>query len=861
MIKRIKIPSIRILKLILFFTFLIGLFVTFYTFLHKGIWLEHINLPNSRIEGFYLRLDKKLILEIQSLHVKQPDSSDKISISSQVFIAKNAHLILQYFQKIDIKNIYMKDYQANLFYDGDNFTLNLPEFYAKLNLLERASKVFIKIHDFYFKPYGIHYQGDGIYDLRHQEITINGNLNLLDRTNYHSYVRLDLEIFSNLKTINIKGSSNVFDNIQFLKPLLPEINNQFVAAWIFDNYTIDNLQINDFSLAIPIKSKRIFQDSINSLSVLATANNAQVTFHPKLAAAHAKSIKLLFQNNTLEFHPESPTYKHYQANGTTVAIKNLIGQAPILEVNLNAVSPLDKNIHEVLETYGIKLPLDAPSAAITTRLFIHIDLLHHTFQTKGIFTTQNSKVLLNGIPLESKTLNVLLENHIIKVESKYLTYQNILQGDSSFIINTREKTISGDILIHSFVLARPDILQISNHSLPFSVDFKNQKAITLSLPTLTLEGTLKAPYAFSIKDLNRFTPFSQILQDYKVIHGTLQLNTKDFLEYQAKISANSAQNILIDKKSHLPITTFNLDLLYNRKGFLLQHEFFSLTGTQDAQTINFNNINLNLNSKNLTSTNPKHIKTPILIKGSNTNLMFKDYTILADSFSFNVYNQLIQGTLKHKNGVADFYKNGDSITLNAREFGDDFLNAITKKHIFNNGRFFINAQTNDKGVIVGKMRLLGTSINELRILQNIMAFIDTIPSLLSLKIPGFSNKGYFLEEGNIHFGLNDTFLAIDALDFKGSSIDIKGRGIIQLESKDIDFNAELIIIKALSGIINKIPVVNYIILGKNGNISTMFKIHGTTENPQIQTQTAQDILLSPFNILKRVITSPFEVFN
>lgn len=860
----IKIPSIKTLKLILFLTFLTGLFITLYTFLHTGIKLERFHLAGSQIEGFYLRLDKKLILEIQSLHLKQFNSDDShkdFSISTQVTIAKNLHFILQYFQKIDIKNIFIKDYQANLFYDGNNFTLNLPEFYAKLNLTEDASKVLIQIHDFYLKPYGIYYQGKGVYDLRRQEVMLDGSLDFLNQENYYSYVRLDLNVFSDLKTLNIKGSSNVFSDIKFLKSLIPEISNKLVEAWIFDNYSVENVQINDFSLTIPLKSNHILQDSINSLYVLATAKNAEVIFHPKLQAAHAKSVKLLFQNNALEFYPENPTYKQYLANGTTITLKDITSKAPSLEVNLNTTSPLDSNIHEILNAYNITLPLNAPKANIATNLFIHLDLLNHTLQTKGIFKARNSTILLNGIPLETDNLNIALDNHIVKVESKNLTYQNIIKSDSNFIINIQDKEISGDILIHSLALVNPSVLQIFNHSVPFSVDFKDEKAITLSLPTLTFNAKLNAPYNFYIESLSHFIPFSKILQDYQVSNGTLNLNTQDFLEYQAKISVNSSQNILLSKKDNMPLSTINLDLRYNTNDFELKSDSFIYTDTQGNKRISFKDINLNLNSQNLTSTNPKNTDIPTRIEGNNTNLIFKDYTILSDSFNFSLYNNTIQGTLKYKNGSANLYKNGNFITLDAREFGDTFLNTIANKHIFNKGRFFLNVNTNEKGVIIGEMKLLNTSVKELNVLQNLMAFIDTIPSLLSLKLPGFNNDGYYLENGSILFGLNDKFLAIDKLHFKGSSIDINGQGIIQLESKNIDFNAELITAKALSGIINKIPLVNYIVLGKNGTISTNFKINGTLEKPQIHTQTAQDILLSPFNILKRVITSPFEVFN
>lgn len=864
MIKTIKIPSIKTLKLILFLTFFIGLFITFYTFLHTGIRLERFNLVGSQIEGFYLRLDKKLILEIQSLHLKHLDSNDSnknFSISSQVTIAKNVHFILQYFQKINIKSINIKDYQASLFYDGDNFTLNLPELYAKLNLIEDASKVLIQIHDFYLKSYGIYFQGNGVYDLRRQEATMQGSLDFLNQENYYSYARLDLNIFSDLKTLNIKGSSNIFNDIKFLRQFLPEIKNKLVDAWIFDNYSVENMQINDFAITIPLNSKQILQDSINSLYVLATAKNAEVIFHPNLQAAHAKSLKLLFQNNALEFYPENPTYKQYSANGTKVSLKDLTSKTPSLEVFLNTTAPLDSNIKEVLDAYHITLPISAPKAKISTNLFIHLDLLTHELKTKGSFKAEDSIALLNGTPLNFKALNVTLDNHIIKVESKNIAYQDLLRGDSNFIIDTSNKTISGEFLTHSLMLLNTEILQISNHNLPFHINFTDHNAILLTLPTFFFQAKLNAPYTFKIDNLTPLIPFSKVLQDYKITNGEISLNTQDFSTYKAKISLQSTQDILLHKTDNTPISALDLDLHYDSDGFLLNSQTFHYAITKATQKVSFKDVNLNLNSKNLTSTNPKDADIPTLVEGKNTNLLFKDYTILSDSFSFNLHNDTIQGTLKHKNGNADFYKRGKSITLDAKEFGDDFLNTIAKKHIVSKGRFFINANTNEKGVIVGEMRLLNTSLNELNVLQNLMAFIDTIPSLLSFKIPGFNEKGYYLEDGKIYFGLNDTFLAIDKLHFKGSSIDINGQGIIQLESQNIDFNAELITAKALSGIINKIPLVNYIVLGKEGKISTNFKISGTIHQPQIHTQTTQDLLLLPFNILKRAITSPFEVFN
>lgn len=856
-----KMPSNRTLKIILFFTLFIGVFIAFYAFLYNGIKIQSFGLAGTQIQGFYLRLDKKLILEINSLHINSLNSSDSnFDIPAQIRIAKNIHFILQYFEKIDIQNIFMQDYRANLFYDGDNFTLNLPEIYAKINLIEDASRVLIQIHDLYLKPYGIYYSGSGEYDLRKQKVLLNGSLDIVNKESYYSYVRLKLNAQSDLKTLHLRGSSNVFDDIQFLRPLLPKIENALVDAWIFDNYSVESAQIDDFSVAIPLGGNNILQKAIESLNILGTARNAEVIFHPNLPPAHAESVKLVFANNALEFHLQSPTYQKHLAKGTMVALRNLVSNKPSLELSLNTNAPLDSSIMQVLNAYDITLPITAPNANIVTNLFLNLDLMTHVINVKGLFKAQDSEVLLNGIPFFTKTLNVQLNNHIIKVESQNLSYSNLLQSDANFTINTAEHHISGDILIHSLVLADTDILQVSNHSLPFDIDFSNHASIHLTLPTLNFMANLADSYTFKIENLSHFLPFSKVLRDYKVANGTMQLETQNFTHYNGIFRILTNQVLLLDKATLDPISTMDLSLQYTPQGYSLesQNSLLKLQRDSTTQQIVFKDIALNLDKL-------EDIKSqdtiPIQIKGINSNIIFKELTFLSDSFEFHLNDNTITGNLKHKNGIADLYKRGNGITIDAREFGDSFINTLAKKHAFSRGRFFLNANTNEKGVLVGEAKLFNTSLDELSVLQNLMAFIDTIPSLLSFKPPGFNDEGYYLENGTIHFGLNDTFLAIDKLDFNGSSIDIKGQGVLQLESKIIDFNAELITAKSLSGIINKIPLVNYILLGKDGTISTAFKISGTLENPQIQTQTAQDIMLAPFNILMRTITSPFEIFN
>ncbi len=853
----------KLLKISLFFTLVLGAFILLYTFLYNGIRIQQLKIAGAQIEEFYLRLDKKLILEIQTLNLSEIKISQAPlnDIKEQIQYAKNIHLLLQYFQKIDIQNIIFENYQANLSYDGKYFLINLPQLYAKINLIEKASRVLVDFQDIYLKEYGIYYHGSGQYELGKQIFQASGRLDFLDKQSYKASASFDLNFEGDFQKIKLRGSSNTFANIDFLQPLLPPFKDPLLKEWIFDNYKITSVKIKNFSLTLPLDSKNFLKETLDSLYLSAEVTDAKITFQKGLAPILSPSIELIFQNNTLEFHPSQPTYHHLNLQGSQVTITNIF-QSPMLEIFLQTQSALDDTIFNLLNSYHISLPIKAPKTQINTNLILKVNLQNHTINYKGIFKAKNAQILSNNLVLNSQSLLINMDNHLIKVSTKNTRFKDLLFADSDFILNTNSKTLSGDLLVHSFMLSQdsPEILTFQNQQLPFEVDFSDDSQIQITLPTLHFQGILQANSSFKIQNFSALLPFSKLLQDYQITGGEAQITTHNFEEFWGEFLLHSNQQILLDK-NHKPLEFMQLSLHYTPNEMTLesQDSSFQFQKNKEMSELNLKNFTILLNNvqNNLNSSS----NLPLFITGKNCHLLFQNRTILSDSFSLSLVNDELKATLKHKNGQAQIYKKGNHITLDAKEFGDTFINTFANKKIFTQGRFFANANTDSKGILIGKLEILNTTINQLNLLQNLMAFIDTIPSLLSFKTPGFNNQGYYLKEGNITFGYNKDFLAIENLDFKGSSIDIQGKGIVSLESQSIDFYAQLITAKSLSGIINKILLVNYILLGKEGTISTGFSITGNLNNPTITTKTAQDLLLSPFNILKRVITSPFEIFN
>lgn len=149
----------------------------------------------------------------------------------------------------------------------------------------------------------------------------------------------------------------------------------------------------------------------------------------------------------------------------------------MLQVHIKTNTALDSAILKLLEAYEITLPLSAPNAKIASDLYIGLNLDTLDLTAKGIFKSKDIEVLLQKTPLISDSLNLQLDNHLIKVESKNTSYQDLLKSDSNFVIDTQAKTISGDLLITSLLLSKesPEVLQITNQSLPFNVNFAQKQ--------------------------------------------------------------------------------------------------------------------------------------------------------------------------------------------------------------------------------------------------------------------------------------------------------------------------------------------------------------------------------------------------
>ena len=158
----------------------------------------------------------------------------------------------------------------------------------------------------------------------------------------------------------------------------------------------------------------------------------------------------------------------------------------------------------------------------------------------------------------------------------------------------------------------------------------------------------------------------------------------------------------------------------------------------------------------------------------------------------------------------------------------------------------------------GIIYIKDTTVLDYKVLNNILAFVNTVPSLVTFSLPGYSKKGLPVKNAYMKFHANKTLFNISDIYMHSKELDIIGHGTTDVDKNSI--NLQLNLKTDIGSNLQKIPLVGYIILG-NDRISTTLSVTGKLTDPKIHSLIAKDIAVAPFNIIKRTLLLPFHLFS
>lgn len=451
----------------------------------------------------------------------------------------------------------------------------------------------------------------------------------------------------------------------------------------------------------------------------------------------------------------------------------------------------------------------------------------------------------------------------------------------------------------SFMLDQ-DFLNIKNANIHLNLSFANNK-IVLDVPALSLHLESGKNLQLSIAKIENILQFSPLAQYYGITHGDFSLQTtpypktkqESFKSIDFTLNLTKLKHPLytikhervtdLNLKGHLQdnsiVVLVNDDIdfksqdslsMLRMKGYRIDIDeamqskipfFIDLFKDKQKDALPYSEAAILQELKFIAIKNKlrkqMNIKpTDFNIIGQDLQFSFLGYTAPFDSVNIRFIDNRIVVDGQYGKGILNASLIKDNVYVKAKNFSGDFINIILAsakggKKMLNGGAFSLDGIYRG-GILNASIELQNTALIDFKSVQNIFALIDTVPSLFMFKDPHISAKGYQVNYGKVIFAINSDYVGLQNVFLLGSSMDINGQGIIDIDTQEMNVNLNISTIKNLSKFINKIPIIGYLILGREGQISTNLILSGKYSDPKVNITLAADIIKAPFNILRRV---------
>ena len=812
-----------------------------------GISINSINTPYFNLEKLYIALDKRLILRLKSLQIHKQAQNLQNSNSTDELIKfiENADILGAWFKEISLEKISFGDFNLALIFDGENFTLDTK--YLALNAGFDGRRA--RVNFLEFKDLKANFSGDIEIDLKSGNIDANGSFSSFEiNGDIVASIRKN-ELDLKLKNVNASSIKNFIDNLSKFVPIDDDIK-----LWSYEYVKAQNYHIQDFKAKIDLKS-----NEIKLLEGVGNASDIKVFFGQNFV--DVKSTDLELKDDILSFKLNEPNYMGKDLNGSEVKINNIIGANSNVSVKLASNELSINDAHAVLSHFGVDLNAIKSQAKTKTKLDIIVGLNPLKIDVNGNFTIKDKNdISLAGSKFFTKNLELDLNGTKITFKNSNLA-SNFMDIDFSGKLDFKAGLGEFDSNIKK--LDFNSILKVENLKSKISLDMN--KNFEISVPELAFKGNFVSDQNglkhIQIADLKALLPYSSFLSnDVNASSGKISAKTKDFENFEADIKANF--NLGLKNHKQEPYNSDEFIFKGKTDHFKISSKSTHLSAQNSAQTgieVTLNDLFIPLSSKD----KDLNSDTKITFIGKNSGIHLLDFN---RTFGFSNFKAVMSKNLDFNAHYGDsinitIHKSQNEVSVRAQNISERFINDILGLNAFSGGKFALKLDGKDFSSFSANVDANNTFLTQFKAQQNLINFFDSVPSLISFKVPDFSAKGFETKNARMKLSRQKQTLNIEGLWLNGPSADIFGQGNINLDDKNIDMKLQISTLKSASSLISKVPIVNQIVLGDDRKISTVVNISGTLNDPKYKTSVVTDILSTPFNLIKNTLTLPLNLFN
>ena len=819
-------------------------------FLREGITVDSLKFGQLQVEGLYLKLDKKLIAKVHYLHIPSSQKKlDSAQIETQLDRLKRVPGLFQYIALDDVvmgENHYRVVYRDNALYLRNDA-------YEVAGMLERrGDEVYGEIPYLYIKKYHIQLKGKFRYNYRDGNASMNGTYQYEDIAgNFSASQSNDLIRF-------VLNSSSFAHTSTLMK--LPGVDDT-MREWVDRRLAAKRYQIALLKGTLKHTKAGEYQLDPSSLNATFKLEKPVVRFHDKLQRFRAQSAQAIVENNVLYVKAVAPTYAGKDLNGTTFYLTNLLGSKPSkIHLEIKAKTGYDKVIAKLLKVYGVTLPLTQRSGS--ARNTVILDIMARSGDTvfKGKTRLSKSKIDLYGMPIAVSGGEVTYDAHRVTLHAVDAD-MGWLHALVSGTLKLDAKTASLSADVKRLLIGKsksPLLLMKDKRKVPVAINW--EKTPTIDLPLYKTKITLKSTKGYTLvcSDIRPSLRYLKGLSPF-VKSGSVTVKTTDNKRYSFSGKVTWPSSYLYDKKGS--ITRFPFTGTSNGKTTSMK-----ILGGRIAYNSSQNLIRLShlyVDGKKVLDQNTKKSSksTKIRVKGTQSLIRYEKYVLLTDRFDLKVNGKNTVFVATKDGDTVRTEINGNAIVVKAHRIKAPMLRALVHFGGLKGGYYSLDLHGNMKGTMRGVITIDGGTVSSFKTYNNLIALFNTVPALASLSDPGFSKNGFEVRKGRIEFRVVRDRIFFDMIYIDGKSAAISGKGTVSTRNGAINMDLAVRTARGIGKLIGSLPIVGYILMGKDKSITTGVKVSGTLENPKVTTNIVMETLLSPFKMFVRTLKSPAHIIN
>ncbi len=858
-----KILHSTILKI---FLALLVIFIALFFFLTSGVTIPSLSLPGLKITQFYIKLDKKLIISVDTIKIEKQNRPAK-TVKEIDRIGTLVQYLPNYFRQVSIENLIVGERVFHLLYNDDVFYFDSDTFQlaSKLRYDPAAKILSADVRKLYIKRPGVELAGDITYSFKnriwkgegeYEGFGIEGGFRFSHKNDYFSF------------ELNSKPCSSIKALIDYIDP--PEK----IKVWIYPKIPAKRYILHYLRGGFVLKNDGSVAFDPRRLEAFATAYDANIHFHPEVPPVAAKQIDVTLKNDILAFKIYKPVYEGKRLDGSYVKIRNLTNIKAELDAHIVVKDKIDESIKKILEAYGIHLPFVQTEGVTDAVVDFTVRLAKGKVTGyRGIYRSEYAKLLFdNVVPLPVENLNVISEGTKIEILPCRVRFEPYLDANLSGSLDLHNKNGKFrphiDELVYSY--RKIPIIEMRNETEPVLLDFKND--IRFRLPDLASTIIYRAGGGVEAeaKNLKLLKPYLQgplrgidggrvhvsydksgLKSDAKIVYPNeiFSISKKPVESFEIKAESGGGQ-IHIRINDRLSViaqrqrTFFNIKDIDIRVDKLLENiEPYTDKEVSDVSK----------------SSDSSHL---LYIEGHNSTVYYKKLQLPCRFYNVRVHPSplSVKFETKHENGQIRGIVDEGEINIVGKNLSDQIIRGLTTIDQLRGGSFDFNAEgeTNDFN---GTILMRDTLWAKTALYNNLLATLNTIPAILTLKNPGFSKKGFKIKRGALDYSFKDGRLFFKKIVIEGYSAQITGKGSIDFKNGMIALKLQIHFLESLTSVLNKIPVAGYLIFGKDGTLAVTLNVKGALEDPKVTTEATKDLIKAPLNILERTLTLPFKIFE